>query len=89
MYMQAWLSTACAYHLFCTLQALSEHANLREEYVLWQQHRESSPGALVSLCQMPYLLNPIAKSRILRGEAVAQQQSNMANATMQASWGGG
>lgn len=64
-------------------QALSERANLREEYMLWAQHRESSPHALLSLCQMPYLLNPEAKSRILRGEAMAQQQNTMAAATMQ------
>lgn len=34
--------------------------------------------------QMPYLLTPEAKSKILRGEAMAQQHNTMATATMQA-----
>lgn len=65
-------------------QALSSKADLQAEYLAWVRHRESSPNALVSFCQMPYLLTPEAKSHILHGEAMIQKEQHMSAAAMQA-----
>jgi hypothetical protein len=49
--------------------ALSAHANLRDEYMMWRQVlplRGASAANLLSLCQVPFLLNPEAKSRIFQ-----------------------
>lgn len=46
------LCLSFAAHTCCALQALSQHANLRDEYFAWVQHRETMPNALVSLCQV-------------------------------------
>ncbi|KAL4425546.1 hypothetical protein ABPG75_009562 [Micractinium tetrahymenae] len=62
-------------------RSLSEHANLQAEYLAMLQNKDSS--ALVSLCQMPYLLTPEAKARIMHGEAAMQQQQHLSAAAMQ------
>ncbi|KAI3438759.1 hypothetical protein D9Q98_001177 [Chlorella vulgaris] len=61
---------------------LSEHADLQAEYIAWRQN--TNTAALCSLCQMPYLLTPEAKSFILHGEAAMQQQKQLSAAAMQA-----
>ncbi|EFN57786.1 hypothetical protein CHLNCDRAFT_21324 [Chlorella variabilis] len=66
---------------------LSEHANLQAEYVAWRQN--TSTTALCSICQMPYLLTPEAKSFIMHGEAAMQQQQHLSAAAMQAFFSGG
>lgn len=64
--------------------ALSNALDLQAEYISWVKHRENSPNALVSFCQMPFLLNPEAKSNILHGESMMQKQQHMSAAAMQA-----
>eukprot|EP00887_Chlorella_sp_A99_P000742 scaffold5.g742.t1 len=60
---------------------LSEAANLQAEYVAWRQHAHTQ--ALASLCQVPFLLTPEAKARILAGEASMQKQQQLNQAAMQ------
>jgi hypothetical protein len=71
------------YHEFYNT-SLSNALDLGAEYLAWVKHRESSPNALVSFCQMPFLLTATAKSRILHGEALIQKQQHMSAAAMQA-----
>lgn len=65
-------------------KSLSKALDLGAEYLAWVKHRETSPNALVSFCQMPFLLVPEAKARILNGEAMLQKQQHMSAAAMQA-----
>ena len=51
------------------------------QYVAWRQNAHTH--TLVSLCQMPWLLTPEAKARILHGEALMQQQQHLNQAAMQ------
>lgn len=62
--------------------ALSEAADLQAEYIAWMKHRETD--ALVSMCQLPFLLTPEAKSKILHGEAMMQKRQHMTQSAMQA-----
>lgn len=64
--------------------AISKSLDLGAEYLAWVKHRETSPNALVSFCQMPFLLVPEAKGRILNGEAMLQKQQHLSAAAMQA-----
>ena len=51
-----------------------------------QQHSgQVSPRQreLVSLCQLPFVLNPEAKARIMQGEAVLQKQHQAQTLTIQ------
>lgn len=63
---------------------LSRAIDLQAEYMTWVSYRDKAPHALVSLCQMPFLLDPEAKSKILHGEAAVQKQHHMSAAAMQA-----
>ena len=65
-------------------QALSRAVDLQAEYMTWVSYKQKAPNALVSICQMPFLLDPEAKSNILRGEAAVQKQHHMSAAAMQA-----
>jgi hypothetical protein len=65
-------------------KAISKAVDLGSEYLAWVKHRETSPNALVSFCQMPFLLVPEAKARILYGEAMLQKQQHLSAAAMQA-----
>jgi hypothetical protein len=65
-------------------KALSKALDLGAEYLAWVKHREISPNALVSFCQMPFLLDPTSKSRILNGESMLQQQQHLSAAAIQA-----
>ena len=51
------------------------------------QHKSSKAGTwlgqLVSLCQLPYVLSPEAKARIMQGEALLQKQHQAQTLTIQ------
>ncbi len=61
-----------------------------------QEHRneESSPGRgggpgqreLVTLCQLPFVLSPEAKARIMQGEALLTKQHQVQTSAIQVSW---
>ncbi|KXZ42807.1 hypothetical protein GPECTOR_117g372 [Gonium pectorale] len=79
---------------------LSDAVNLREEYIIWRQARVAGgqvsrcpsgapsgppPGSpLASLCQLPFLLSPEAKSRILQGEAQILKDAEMSASAQEA-----
>ncbi len=61
-----------------------------------QEHRneKSSPGRgggagqreLVTLCQLPFVLSPEAKARIMQGEALLTKQHQVQASAIQVSW---
>lgn len=65
-------------------QALSNAADLQAEYLAWTRHGPGAPRALVSLCQLPFLLTAEAKARVLRGEALMRQHQDMSAAAVAA-----
>ena len=63
---------------------VSDGLDLQAEYIAWVKHGQTNPNALVSFCQMPFLLTPEAKSNILHGESMLQKHQHMSAAAMQA-----
>lgn len=68
---------------------LSKEADWQAEYVAWVGHTQRAAHALVSFCQMPFLITPETKSRILHGEAMYEKHQHMSAAAMQAFFQGG
>lgn len=68
---------------------LSKEADWQAEYVAWVGHKQRAAHALVSFCQMPFLITPETKSRILHGEAMYEKHQHMSAAAMQAFFHGG
>lgn len=64
--------------------AVSDAANLYAEYNTWLSLVERSSNQLGSLCQVPFILTPQAKTRILHGEAAGQKHQAAAGAAMRA-----
>ncbi|GAX80909.1 hypothetical protein CEUSTIGMA_g8344.t1 [Chlamydomonas eustigma] len=74
-------------------RTISETANLKDEYLMFAELKNSSRSnyavgagmeAPTCLCQVPFLLTPEAKSRILQGEATVQKHHVMQNSAMAA-----
>ncbi|DBA87172.1 TPA: hypothetical protein ACH3X2_005178 [Trebouxia sp. C0005] len=76
---------------------VSQSADLAQEYMIWRhllEHRNgtSSPGRgggpgqreLVTLCQLPFVLSPEAKARIMQGEALLTKQHQVQASAIQA-----
>ncbi|KAG6544026.1 hypothetical protein Mapa_014549 [Marchantia paleacea] len=54
--------------------AISESINFQEQYVKWLEYDFPKSKPIVSYCQVPYVLTPDAKSKILQAEANIQKQ---------------
>ncbi|OAE31917.1 hypothetical protein AXG93_4485s1040 [Marchantia polymorpha subsp. ruderalis] len=54
--------------------AISESINFQEQYVKWLEYDFPKSKPLISYCQVPYVLTPDAKSKILQAEANIQKQ---------------
>ena len=69
---------------------LSLCINLRGHYLKWIQmsEPEARRGPLASICQVPFVLTPEAKGRILQGEANLQKRHEMRNSRLQAAFEG-
>lgn len=67
---------------------LSDSLDLRHEYVMWvqgglQTDTDARVGP-ISLCQLPFLITPEAKARIVRGEAELRKHNEMQNSAIHA-----
>lgn len=73
-------------------KSVSQQADLAYEYFAWHRMQEQHKGSkgqprqreLVSLCQLPFVLTPEAKAKIMQGEALLQKQHQMQALTIQA-----
>ncbi|KAL3150237.1 hypothetical protein ABBQ32_000095 [Trebouxia sp. C0010 RCD-2024] len=73
-------------------KSVSQQVDLAYEYVVWHRMQEQHKGSkgqprqreLVSLCQLPFVLTPEAKAKIMQGEALLQKQHQMQALTIQA-----
>eukprot|EP00873_Tetraselmis_striata_P041803 jgi/Tetstr1/462067/TSEL_007137.t1 len=62
---------------------VSEFANLRDEYLL-SVEQPPARAPIRSLCQVPFVFTPEAKSRILQGEANLQKRHEVTNSSFHA-----
>ncbi|KAG0575477.1 hypothetical protein KC19_5G006600 [Ceratodon purpureus] len=53
--------------------SISDHASLEDDYLRWSQVAYPKEAPLVAFCQLPFVLTPDAKSKILQIEATIQK----------------